>query len=448
MRAERRLRLPALAACVALAAAGCGGERAIRIGVLSDCVGTFGAYNDVTLAATELPLLERGARLAGARPSDGVLGARVGGTRVRLLAGCTKLGLYTRLIDEARRLVERDRADVIIGPIGFTDGLVLRDYARLHPDVAFLLTYSAAQEATLRDPAPNVFRFEPDGAQWVAGLGSYAYRELGWRTAATVAEDSVFAWPEVAGFVAEFCALGGRVVDRLWTPPYVPYGHGPQLPEYAAKVPIDVDGVALFPNYYQDTVGFARAYAKKRPDLARRLVIGPLGFNVPTTLAGSDRLLVGVVTALNQPFESRSAAFRAYARGFRRFFPGLAPQPRAPTDHTVVIPYRDAMEAVLEALERSHADLSHGQRAFRDALSHVVLGSPNGRIRLDARRQAVAPAYLSRVELDGRKNPALQTIRVIPNVDQTFGGLFGPTTSAPSSAGPACRRARPPRWGR
>jgi branched-chain amino acid transport system substrate-binding protein len=434
---------------IALGAGGCGGGTTpIRIGVLSDCVGNLGPYNETVLAAAELPLLERGARLAGHTPSDGIAHARVAGRRLELLTGCTEFGFYSTLLAETRRLVEQERVDVVIGPIGIADGVVLRAYARHHPAVVFLLAYSSAQEPTLRDPAPNVFRFEPDGAQWVAGLGGYAYRTLGWRTAVTVAENSSFAWPEVAGFVAEFCSLGGRIVDRLWTQPYVPSGFGARLPEYAAKVPAGVDGVALFPNVYQDTVGFSRSYARRRGRLANHLLVGPLAFNDPTVLRASGRLFTGVVTALNQPFASKRPAFLEYRRDFGTFFPGLRPQPAAPTDHSIAIPYRDSMEAVIEALERTGGDLSHGGRAFRAALAAVVLDSPNGRIRLDRDRQAIAPAYLSRVVLDRRGTPVLRTLRVVPEVEQTFGGYFSGNTAPPSAIAPACRRAPPPPWAR
>jgi branched-chain amino acid transport system substrate-binding protein len=445
VRADLRLGLTALAATLALAVGGCGGGKGpIRIGVLADCVGFFGPYNDFILGAAELPLLERGARLAGPGPGDGVESATVAGRRVELLTGCTEGTFYTTLIAEVRRLVEREGADVIIGPTGQADGIVLRDYARRHPDVTFVLAASSAQEATLRDPAPNVFRFGADSAQWVAGLGGYAYHELGWRTAATVAENASGSWPQVAGFVAEFCALGGRVVDRLWTPAYSP--DFSLLPPYAARVLKGVDGVALFPAFYQDTVGFAREYAKAHPDLPRHLVVGPAPFWGPATFRAGGRLLEGVVTDYTQPFESRSPAWLTYARGFREFFPGLAPQPAAPADDPIAIPYYDAMEAVLEALERAHGDLSHGERNLRAALSSVVLDSPNGRIRLDADRQAIAPAYLSRVELDRHGKPVVRTLRVVPNVEQTFGGLFNGHTPPPSSAAPACRRAQPPPW--
>jgi branched-chain amino acid transport system substrate-binding protein len=438
----------AVAVGLVLAAGGCGGGTApIRIGVLSDCVGNFGAYNETVLAAAELPLLERGARLAGRNPSDGIVRARVAGKRVELLTGCTELSFYSTLIAETRRLVEKERVSVVIGPIGIADGVVLWTYARRHPGVTFLLAFTSAQEPTLHDPAPNVFRFEPDGAQWVAGLGSYAYRTLGWRTAVTVAENSSFAWPEVAGFVAEFCSVGGRVVDRLWTPPYVPRGFGSQLPDYAAKVPARVDGVALFPNVYQDTVGFAHQYAARRGRLANHIVIGPLAFNDLTALRTSGRLLTGVVTALNQPFASRRPAFLEYRRDFRTFFPGLS-RPAAPADHPVVIPYRDSMEAVLQALERARGDLSHGERTFRAELAATVLDSPNGRIRLDHDRQAIAPAYLSRIVLDPHGTPVLRTLRVVQAVEQTYGGYFSATTAPPSAVAPSCRRAQPPPWAR
>ena len=35
---------------------------------------------------------------------------------------------------------------------------------------------------------------------------------LGWRRAAVLAPDQPWGWQPAAGFVAEFCALGGEVV--------------------------------------------------------------------------------------------------------------------------------------------------------------------------------------------------------------------------------------------
>ena len=69
-------------------------------------------------------------------------------------------------------------------------GSTLREYARTRPETAFVIQPSGAPELTLTDPAPNVFRFASDAAQFVAGLGAYAYDVLGWRKAAIVADDN------------------------------------------------------------------------------------------------------------------------------------------------------------------------------------------------------------------------------------------------------------------
>ena len=48
------------------------------------------------------------------------------------------------------------------------------------------------------------------------------------------------------------------------------------------------------------------------------------------------------------------------------------------------------MEAVLESLEAVDGDLSGDQEAFQAELARTELDAPNGPIRLDANRQAVA----------------------------------------------------------
>ena len=174
MRADlwRVARLLAVTALV-VAASGCGGgEQPIRIGLLTDCRGIFSGYEDETLAGAELPLLNRGARLTNGRPSGGVSGARVAGREVELVRGCTEASEYTVLVEEARRLVEVEGVDAIVGPFGRGDGLVVKELARRYPEVAFVPAFSGAQELTLRNPASNVYRFDTDNAQDVGGSGA------------------------------------------------------------------------------------------------------------------------------------------------------------------------------------------------------------------------------------------------------------------------------------
>ncbi len=140
MRADlwRVARLLAVTALV-VAAAGCsGGEQPIRIGLLTDCRGIFSGYEDEMLAGAELPLLHRGARLTNGKPSGGVSEARVAGRDVELVRGCTEESEYTILVEEARRLVEVEGVDAIVGPFGESDALVVQELARRYPEVVFM----------------------------------------------------------------------------------------------------------------------------------------------------------------------------------------------------------------------------------------------------------------------------------------------------------------------
>ena len=128
MRAELRLFAVTGVTALALLAAGCGGsEQPFKIGVVVDCEGVFSALTDQVLAGAELPLLERGGRLAGRQASAGIDGPRVGGRRVEIRQGCAEIGYLTQLIENVRRLVEVDRVAVVIAPlVGNAEGLVLR----------------------------------------------------------------------------------------------------------------------------------------------------------------------------------------------------------------------------------------------------------------------------------------------------------------------------------
>lgn len=420
--------------------AGCGAEPdPIRIAVLADCNGVFAFAYESSVAGAELPLLSRGGRLAGAVPSAGVTGARVAGRPVELDVVCTN-GLPKEDTLAARRAVEIGGADIVIGPTYGTSGFVYRSYAKQQPEVTFVSGTGSAQATTLRDPAPNLFRFTTEGTQWSAGLGTYAYRDLGWRRAAVVTEDWDFSWDQAGGFIAEFCSLGGSVVresPRLGTT---------DLSPVVARMSDErLDGMYLATN-----TGWLVTLASELPQLQGplkdKLVGGIVPLQDPGVFSTLGKRLEGVVwapgpvsTAPNDP------AWNRYASRFAAAFPALPPGSGL---YSFPIAYYSAMDAVVQALEQVDGDLSDGQRRFQAALARVSLDAPNGKTRLDANRQAIAPNYLARVERDAKGNLASVPFRTIPDVDQSFGGLItgadpphGPTT-------PACKRGTPPPWAR
>jgi branched-chain amino acid transport system substrate-binding protein len=439
MRADlSRLAALLIAASLAVGAAGCsGGERPMRIGLLTDCRGIFSGYEDEMLAGAELPLLRRGARLTNGQPAGGVSEAQVAGRDVELVRGCTEESEHTILVEEARRLVEVEDVDAIVGAIGESDSLVFRELARKYPEVVFIPAWSEAQGLTLRDPAANVYRFDTDEAQDLAGLGSYAYRELGWRRAAVVADTTPLGWHEEAAFVAEFCALGGKVTTRYTAP----IDLGDPKVAHALR---DADGVAAL------TFGGLAVPADFLPGLTRligspqtRMVVGTYVLEDSNTIVPIAGPPAGVVGASSIPPANATPAMRAHRREFSRAFPGLPP---SDAETPVALAFNDAMEGLLRGLEASDGDLSDGRQRLREELARVRLDLPSSPVHLDQNRQSVRNTYLKQVARRGGRR-AFRLVRVVPDVEQTFGGLLSDAPS-PGPGSQPCRKATPPPWAR
>jgi branched-chain amino acid transport system substrate-binding protein len=417
-------------------AAGCGGgngESPFRVGLITDCYGIFSGIQEPTVASASLPLIERGAEPLGRQPSKGVTPVSIAGRRVELLVGCAEG--TSPVLTEARRLVEEEGAHVLVGPLTAESGMALREYARRRPETTFIMMPSPAQELTLTDPAPNVFRFVTDAAQSMAGLGGHAYRQLGWRTAVVIADDLPFGWQQAAGLTAEFCASGGSVVKRMWIPP------GVDAADFVPSIPEDVDGVFLAAGV-APLVSFLERFAETRTDLSKALVSTTILFYDPEILQRLAPQLRGVVVGGWFPVEPTDQ-LSSYAAAFARAFPALPP---AAALNPLAIPYHDGVEAALLALEHVNGDAGEDGKRYQEALGGITLEAPAGRIRLDENRQAVAPTYLSRVDVSEAGAPEVRTVRVLSDVEQTFGGYFKPDDPPPSRTAPACQQGNPPPW--
>ncbi|MFN8174260.1 MAG: ABC transporter substrate-binding protein [Solirubrobacteraceae bacterium] len=431
MRPEPRRIAAAAGALAALLLTACGAAKPpLRIGVVVDCQGAYRELRGVALSGAELPLLRNGARLRGRGPGEGTTPAKVSGRAVELLSACSETGEFAALTAAVRRLVERERADAVVVGGRFTvDGLVLRDIARLHPSVAFLAATPGPREVTLRGAPPNLYRVVPDLTQATAGLGTYAYRRLGWRRAAVALEDWVGGWGPEAAFVREFCALGGRITGRLLLAPGAPAAE-------AAKIPRSVDGVAVLGTPLFADPPFLRRLAARFSGPGR-LLLGPDLTSSADLLATVGRPLSGVAGS------TYGAPGGAAGSEFDRAFPGSPP---GRGDDPLVLGYSASVEAVLAALQRSGGDPGIRRARLRRELARLRAVLATGPARMAPDRQAVVSARIARIAAPGAGAAAgLTAVRTIRNVDPSLGGLIGQADS-PAEAGQPCRRAQPPPW--
>jgi len=126
---------------------------------------------------------------------------------------------------KAQELIERDKVNVILGPLAAFELLAITDYVR--DNQTPLISLAAAEDVTQRKANPFVIRPSATSAQCCHVIGDYAAKELKYKRAATISEDFAFGHEQMSGFQRVFEDYGGRVVKKLWppltTPDYTPY---------------------------------------------------------------------------------------------------------------------------------------------------------------------------------------------------------------------------------
>jgi branched-chain amino acid transport system substrate-binding protein len=460
LKGHRRWALVGVVAALALVGAGCGGDDdddgggggtsteessgggTIKIGFLSDCEGAFGSFFEPTISGANSALIKyAGAKPAGEKPSDGVTGAKIAGKDVEIVSyGCAD-DTADKAIEETRRLMEQEDADVMIGPLSGDEGIAVANYAKEHPDKTFVNGIAGAQDATLKVQAPNFYRFHPDGAQWSAGLGDYAYNDLGWKTAAIIGDDYSFPYTSLSGFVAEFCAIGGNVTKRIWAP----LGEE-DYSSYISQIPDNVDGLYVGIGG-AGLINFVKQYQEQKGRVDTERMLGNVFWDDPLVLKEVGKSLVGGATAAMTAADSNEPAVKTYLKdledAYGKEIAGLGPS-------VFTYGYYTGMTALIKGLEAVKGDVSD-QAKLQEALAGVTLSgeeAPWGDVKLDDNRQAISDVYVKKIVKDatGDGVPDVQTFRRIPEVDQTFNGVFSADTPEPNRTNPKCVKGEPPPW--
>jgi branched-chain amino acid transport system substrate-binding protein len=409
----------------------------IKIAVLSDCQGAFGSFDNQDLAGVVAAMSEfAGAKPTNAnKPRDGWTGGSIGGHPLKLVGvGCSNDKADTA-IKETKRLMEQLGADIMIGPLSGDESIAVANYAKQHPTKTFVNGSAGAQDTTLKVRAPNFFRFNGDGAMWNAGLGDLAYNKLGWKTAAVVADDYSFAWTSAAGFIAEFCAVGGNVTKRVFPPL-----NTTDYSSYAQQMPTNVDGTFVAVGG-AGLIPFLKAYEQAHGPIDGKKFIGNLFWGTPgqfeqlsTRVTGAYAGGAGTAGDLATP-AAKHYNQRIIGKWFKTIPPFGAAAPQASS--TFVFGYYVNTWGLIKGLQAVKGDLSGGQKKLQAAIGKVRLATPYGPIHLDQNRQGVVPIYYQQLyQKDGKL--AVKTVGYIPQVDQTFGGTFSTKTPAPGRTNPKC----------
>ena len=392
-----RTLLTTVAASAVLTTGALAQDEPIKIGFMATLEGTYTVLGEDGLRGFQLALKEANQEVAG-RPIETVIASTDASPDSAVRA--------------ARKLIEQDQVDFIIGPLSGSEGIAIRDLAKDYPDVTIINGGSGAQETTYVDPAENFFRFNMDGAQWGVGLGDYVYNDKGWQYVASVAEDYSFAYTNFLGFAKEFCEAGGEIVERFW----VPLGTK-DFASVIAALPDDVDAIYLGLGG-GDAVNFLNQYQQAGGDA--NLIGGTIMVDgtVLNSKGRAKEALIGTPGSGPQADTWDDPKWQEYVKSYQDAFP---PEERFASPSLVATAYYNATNAALQCLGEQNGELTEGQAEFRECLSTIELDAPNGTITLDENRQAIGTNFVIEVVETEDGELATELVEKVDGINQTLG---------------------------
>ena len=283
-------------------------------------------------------------------------------------------------VENASKLVQRDKVDVLIGTVHSGVQLGIHKVAR-DTGVLNLIPNAGVLAATRALCAPNVFRASYTNSQPTLGLGK-AMVERGHKKAVWISWKYAAGDEAFEGFKQSYTAAGGTIVKELGLPfPNVEFQA--LLTEIAALKP---DAVACF-FAGGGAVKFIKDYAAA--GLKDKIPLYGSGFLTEGVLDAAGPAAEGIITAmhyadsLNTP---RDNAFRLeYAKAFRS-------QP----DVYAMQGY-DTGLLLIQGANAVKGDLS-AKPALYKALEGATIDSPRGKWTMSKAHNPIQDIYLRRVE--------------------------------------------------
>jgi branched-chain amino acid transport system substrate-binding protein len=320
------------------------------------------------------------------------------GRKVELLVADSG-GVPAQARTKIQELVERDKINVMIGPLDAASALAADDYIRQQK--LLTLSVAAAEDMTQRKPNPWFTRGTSTSSQCAQPLADYCYKTLGYRRMVTIADDIAYGHEMCAGFHRVFEELGGKIVQKTFPPLTVPdYG------TYLAQLKTNADAIFLG---FAGSNGFR--YLRQFNEYGLKGKIAPVGGMTAldeAVLRNMGDEALGTITSCWYSAEIDNPINKKFAAAFRsewKYDPGFY---AAATYVEGAV-----LEATLQAIKGNIED----KDAFMKAVRSVKVDTARGPVSFDAYGNVVGNVYIRKVE---RKEGRLvnSVIRTYPNVSQ------------------------------
>lgn len=319
-------------------------KEVIKIGAIVPMTGGLAHYGPHTKAAIELKLDE--------------IGWEVAGKPIKLIIEDDASFDEVKALEKARKLMEVDKVDVLMGPIASSSFLGTETYI----DVVGIPTLAIGYRGELIEWEKPGWDFASNGglAQITYNAGVWAY-EQGYRTAVTMGPDYETGYQGCGGFTDGFTKAGGTVIQHQWSP----VGHTDYGPYLAALKEADI--TVMF-QYGAGVTSFVKQYYEygfwdKQPLmlLINDSLLGP-------SLAELGEFTIGLKAATNYTWTVDNPVNKKFVPAFEAKT-GMKPEPPAHWAYTATCFF-------IAIMEKTKGDTT--PEAMRDALFGLSVDATSG----------------------------------------------------------------------
>ena len=302
---------------------------------------------------------------------------------------------------KAVELVERDKVDLIMGPLAAFEWLAIEDY--LAQNKVPTMGFGGAEDLTQRHRNFYQVRTSDSSAQCLYPLADYAIKEMKLKRAITLGDDFAFGYEQVGGFQKVYEDDGGHLINKLWspfnTPDYTPYLA--QIDPHKVDVVVQVYAGA-------NPIKFTRQYRDQ-------------GFKLPL-LGGStvadDSIMrnfgdeaIGLINSIPYTLDLKTEANRRFIAAMKKYYGA-----DIPIGFYAAALYVNGQ--ILEAALKTTGGMVDDRDALIKAIRAVSLSeTPRGPVKFDEYGNLVFTVYIRRVEKRDGKLVNV-TIKSYPAVSQ------------------------------
>ncbi|MBK6006641.1 ABC transporter substrate-binding protein [Ramlibacter ginsenosidimutans] len=283
-------------------------------------------------------------------------------------------------VENANRLVQRDKVDVLIGTVHSGVQMGIHKVAR-ESGVLNIIPNAGVHEATRALCAPNVFRTSFTNSQPTLALGKPMFdrgiRRAVWITHKYAAGDQAFE-----GFRDSFTKAGGTIIKELGLPfPQVEFQA--LLTEIASLRPDAV--VCFFAG--APAVKFMKDYAAA--GLKDKIPLWGSGFLTEGVLDAAGPAAEGVMTTMHYSDSLDTPRNREFRLNYAKTF-------KLQPDVYAVQGY-DSGQLLVQGLLAAKGDVRNKQALYK-TLETAVIDSPRGKWTMSKAHNPIQDMYLRRVE--------------------------------------------------